>query len=87
MACNDEDERELRHVAAMIDELSRVDVRERSGTTTVLHPAYWRTRLDAIRERLHAGGRAATLAQTLCERLDELERKQWRDGPNRRRKR
>ncbi|WP_232448118.1 hypothetical protein [Burkholderia ubonensis] len=43
MACNDEDERELRLIAAMIDELSRVDVRDRPvASTSVMRPAYWR---------------------------------------------
>ncbi|AOI74629.1 hypothetical protein WI36_05075 [Burkholderia ubonensis] len=88
MACNDEDERELRHVAAMIDELSRVDVSDRQvATTSVMDPAYWRARLDAIRSRVRAGSRAATLAQMLGDRLDELERRQWRDGASGKRKR
>ncbi|WP_431822761.1 hypothetical protein [Burkholderia sp. F1] len=88
MACNDEDERELRHVATMIDELSRVEIGDRPvATTSVMHPAYWRARLDAIRARVRAGSRAATLAQMLCDRLDELERRQWRDGPRGKRKR
>lgn len=86
MAFNDEDERELRHVAAMIDELCRVDTRERA-TTAVMRPAYWRARLDAIRARQHAGGRSAMLTRTLVERLDELERRQWRDGASRHGKR
>ncbi|RQR65820.1 hypothetical protein DIE19_05250 [Burkholderia sp. Bp9126] len=86
MACNDEDERELRHVAAMVDELCRVDSRERAAAA-VMRPAYWRARLDAIRVRLHASGRAAALSRTLVERLDELERRQWRDGASRHGKR
>ncbi|MGU7769034.1 hypothetical protein ACV229_02460 [Burkholderia sp. MR1-5-21] len=88
MAWDDEDERELRHVEAMIDELSRVDAREYSGaTTTVMRPAYWRARLEAIGGRLRAGGRAATVAQTLNARLDELERRHRRDGDERKGKR
>ncbi|WP_010099690.1 hypothetical protein [Burkholderia ubonensis] len=88
MACNDEDERELRHIAAMIDELSRVDIRDRPvASTSVMRPAYWRARLDAIRARVRAGSRAAMLAQMLGDRLDELERRQWRDGPSGKRKR
>ncbi|TCW85094.1 hypothetical protein C5O80_07605 [Burkholderia sp. SRS-46] len=88
MACNEEDERELRHVAAMIDELCRLDTRAcASATTVVMRPAYWRARLDAIRVRLRAGGRAAMLTRTLAERLDELERRQWRDSARRKGKR
>ncbi|MBN3792867.1 hypothetical protein [Burkholderia sp. Ac-20353] len=84
MAWDDEDERELRHVEAMIDELSRVDAREcATATTAVLRPAYWRARLEAIGGRLRAGGRAATVAKTLIARLDELERRQPRDGVGR----
>ncbi|WP_232453401.1 hypothetical protein [Burkholderia ubonensis] len=72
----------------MIDELSRVDVRDRPvASTSVMRPAYWRARLDAIRARVRAGSRAATLAQMLGDRLDELERRQWRDGPSGNRKR
>ncbi|WP_230459516.1 hypothetical protein [Burkholderia ubonensis] len=72
----------------MIDELSRVDVRDRQiAATSVMHPAYWRARLDAIRAQVRAGSRAAMLAQMLGARLDELERRQWHDGPSGKRKR
>ncbi|MGU7780908.1 hypothetical protein [Burkholderia sp. PU8-34] len=88
MAWDDEDERELRHVEAMIDELSRVDAREYAGSTTmVLRPAYWRARLEAIGGRMRAGGRAATVAQALIARLDELEQRHGHDGDETERKR
>jgi hypothetical protein len=82
MAWSDEDERELRHIAAMIDVLCRLDVDEReAAATVVMHTAYWRARVDGIRRKQRVGERVSTLTKILLERLDQLDaRKSGRVG-------
>lgn len=76
MTWSDEDERELRHIAAMIEALCRLDVGERSAATSaVMQPAYWRARVEAIRckHKHPSRDRVAILTTTLLERLDKLD--------------
>lgn len=81
MTWSDEDERELRHVEAMIDALCRLDIDERgAGATAVMQTAYWRARVEAIRSKHPAGGRATALTKALLDRLDALDAMQRGHG-------
>ena len=85
MTWNDEDECELRHIGAMIEQLDRLDLDDRAASaTSVLQPAYWRARLEAIQRKRPSSRRTMMLTKSLLERLDQLEaRKRPQEDPRR----